>query len=67
MDGGEVRESLQKALKPEDVATSCIHAVDREMRTVFLPQRYWLAPLLYWTVPSIVDSMARKKYNFTAS
>lgn len=67
VDSGPVREKDPNAhgLKREDVARRCIHAVDNGENAVFMPEMMRYAHLLYWIVPSFIERMASKKYNFS--
>ncbi|KAF8588446.1 NAD(P)-binding protein [Ramaria rubella] len=64
VDGGPVRESLSSALKKDQVARECVHAIDIGRRTLWLPWWYRVAHLAYWIYPPLVEAIARKKYNF---
>ncbi|EJD55237.1 NAD(P)-binding protein [Auricularia subglabra TFB-10046 SS5] len=66
VDGGEVRESLAKVLKKADVARACIRGVDNEARSIFMPGFYKFATTVYNFIPSLVEGIARRKYNFEA-
>ncbi|KAF8798355.1 NAD(P)-binding protein [Phlegmacium glaucopus] len=69
VDAGPVRERDPNAhgLKREFVAQRCIEAIDNGEKTVFIPGVLRFAHLLYWIWPSLVESGARRKYNFTIS
>ena len=68
VDGGEVREADpdRYGMKREYVAQKCINGVDKGLRNVFLP---WgplrLVHFLYWTFPSVVEYLGRRKYRYT--
>ncbi|KLO20018.1 NAD-P-binding protein [Schizopora paradoxa] len=66
VDGGPVREAdpNKHGLKKEFVARRCIDAVDARERTVFMGNQYRWAHLMYWIWPSVIERVARKKYNF---
>jgi len=64
VDGGPIRETLSKTLKKDVVARECIRAIDVGQRTLWLPSVFRFFHLLYWTIPSMIDDGARKKYNF---
>lgn len=64
VDSGPVRETLETALKKDDVAQACIHGVDAESPTVWLPRTYQFASVLRTVMPTMVDNIARRKYNF---
>lgn len=67
VDSGPVREKDPNAhgLKREDVAGRCIRAADNEEKAVFMPEVMRFAHLLYWIVPSFIEKMASKKYNYS--
>lgn len=70
VDSGPVRESSpnKHGLKREYVARRCIAGIDAGQRLVFLPYLYGrVGHLLYWTVPSIVEYFASRKYKYTSS
>ena len=66
VDGGPPREAdpNRHGLRREVVAQRCIDAVDKGERTIFMGDIYRIGHLLYWLVPSFVESRARKKYNY---
>ena len=66
VDGGPPREAdpNRHGLRREVVAQRCIDAVDKGERTIFMGDIYRIWHLLYWLVPSFVESRARKKYNY---
>lgn len=66
VDSGPVREKDPNAhgLKREDVARRCIQAADNGEKAVFMPETMRYAHLLYWIVPSFIERMASRKYNF---
>ena len=57
----------QHGLKREFVAQRCIEAIDKGEKTVFIPVTMRFAHLLYWIWPSLVESGARRKYNFAVT
>ncbi|KAG8930227.1 hypothetical protein FRC02_004486 [Tulasnella sp. 418] len=65
VDGGGVREDLKGALDRNTVAKECLKAVDNGTKVVWLPKMMRIGHLLYWLMPSIVEGVAAKKYNFT--
>jgi len=67
VDSGPVRESNpnKTGLKKEDVALRCIQAADNAERTVFMPATMRYVHFLFWIIPSFVERMAAKKYNYT--
>ncbi|KZV95627.1 NAD(P)-binding protein [Exidia glandulosa HHB12029] len=67
VDSGPVRETLEKALKKDTVARACIHGVDAEKPSVWLPRTHWLGPIIRSILPNMIDSMARRKYNFVGA
>jgi len=66
VDGGPIREADpgKHGLKREEVARECVRAVDRGLKTVFIPGYTRFAHLLYWMWPSFVERKAKAKYNF---
>ncbi|EKM60647.1 uncharacterized protein PHACADRAFT_85124 [Phanerochaete carnosa HHB-10118-sp] len=70
VDAGPVREASpnQHGLKRDYVAQQLIHAVDHGEKEVLLPWWYVRSGhLLYWTFPSIIEYLGRKKYKFAAA
>ena len=69
VDAGPIREANpnEHGLKREFVAQRCIEAIDGGEKTVFIPVTMRFAHLFYWIWPSLVESGARKKYNFPVS
>lgn len=67
IDGGTVREAdpNKTGLRRVDVAARCIQAVDHGEQVVFMPSSSRWGQLLYWLWPSLVERIARKKYNFS--
>ncbi|KAG8853620.1 hypothetical protein FRB91_004628 [Serendipita sp. 411] len=64
VDGGDVREVLEGALKVEVVAKRCIKMVDRSERLVIIPWKYAAGFVLSWLFPRFVEKKAREKYGF---
>ncbi|PVF99027.1 NAD(P)-binding protein [Serendipita vermifera] len=65
VDGGDVREVLEGALKSEYVAKQCIKMVDNSKDMLVLPFKYYLGMWMSWIAPSFVNWRARVKYGFT--
>ena len=67
VDSGQVREKDTKdnGLKREEVERRCIRAEDNQEKAVFMPEVMRFAHLLYWVVPSFIEKMASKKYNYS--
>ncbi|KAG8954735.1 hypothetical protein FRC04_011168 [Tulasnella sp. 424] len=63
----ESPNSAKKALKVDYVAEACIDAVDKAVKTTFMPWHYRWAHLLYWLAPSWVEAGASRKYNWKSS
>lgn len=69
VDKGPVMEGdpNKTGLKREIVAQRCIDAIDNRERTVFMGGIYRIAHLLYWIIPSFIESKAKQKYNFVVN
>ncbi|KAG9001522.1 hypothetical protein FRB90_011597 [Tulasnella sp. 427] len=66
-DGAGPTETSDKALKVDSVADTSIDAIDRAVKTTFMPWHYRWAHLLYWLAPSVVESGAQRKYKWRSS
>lgn len=66
VDKGPVREAdpSKHGLKADYVAMRCIKAVDEGTRMVVLPAFYMIGHFLTFLWPSMIEKLARKKYNY---
>ncbi|KAI0360072.1 NAD-P-binding protein [Trametes cingulata] len=70
VDGGTVREAdpNKHGLKREAVAKRCLKAIDHGEKAVFMPAiTARIGHLGYWLVPSVIERVAAKKYNYTVN
>ncbi|KAI0648788.1 NAD(P)-binding protein [Trametes meyenii] len=67
-DGGTIRPGAADpnmyGLTHEAVAERSFDAVARGEKTVLIPGRAHIAHILFWVAPSIVNKVARKRYNY---
>ncbi|KIM31064.1 hypothetical protein M408DRAFT_327957 [Serendipita vermifera MAFF 305830] len=66
VDGGDVREALDGALKIEEVASRCMRMVDHNEGLVMVPWKYTPALWLSLLVPWFTDRKAAEKYGYTS-
>ncbi|KAJ3326329.1 hypothetical protein HDV06_000205 [Boothiomyces sp. JEL0866] len=58
------QSSNQKAMLPEKCAETIIHQLDLEQEEIYIPKLYHLGTILSFIFPSLIDSMAAKKYGY---
>lgn len=62
--GARNAEPNAKGLKISTVASKCIQAIDYGEKSLIMPKKMVIAPFLYALCPTLVERMARKKYDY---